>query len=36
VLARVGVFGSVRWGALAHEVLLGKSLVLLLGGLVSV
>ena len=34
VLARVGALGSVRWGALAHEVLLGKSLVLLLGGLV--
>jgi hypothetical protein len=33
VLARVGALGSVRWGALAHEVLLGKSLVLLLGGL---
>ena len=34
LLARVGTRGTVRWGAVAHEVFLGKSLVLLLGGLV--
>jgi hypothetical protein len=34
LLARLGKLGSVRWGAVAHEVLLGKTLVLLLGGLV--
>lgn len=34
VLARMGgQFGSVRWGALAHEIFLGKSMVLLGGGL---
>lgn len=34
VLARKGVPGKpVAWGALAHEVMLGKSIVLLLGGL---
>lgn len=33
LLARVGAMGAVRWGAVAHEVLLGKSVVLLLGGL---
>ncbi|MCU0803529.1 MAG: sodium-dependent bicarbonate transport family permease [Burkholderiales bacterium] len=34
VLARRGAPGKpVAWGALAHEVLLGKSIVLLLGGL---
>jgi len=34
LLARLGTGGAVRWGAVAHEVLLGKSVVLLLGGLV--
>ena len=34
LLARLGTLGAVRWGAVAHEVLLGKSLVLLLGGIV--
>ena len=33
LLARQGTLGSVRWRAVAHEVLLGKTLVLLLGGL---
>ncbi len=33
LLARMGTLGTVRWGAVAHEVLLGKSIVLLLGGL---
>lgn len=34
VLARMGGdFRSVRWGALAHEIFLGKSMVLLGGGL---
>jgi len=33
LLARLGTLGEVRWGAVAHEVLLGKSVVLLLGGL---
>lgn len=33
VLARLGAQGQVAWGRLAHEVLLGKSMVLLLGGL---
>ena len=33
LLARLGALGSVRWGEVAHEVLLGKSVVLLLGGL---
>jgi len=33
LLARVGAMRAVRWGAVAHEVLLGKSVVLLLGGL---
>jgi uncharacterized protein len=32
LLAR-GIGGGTRWGALAHEVLLGKSILLLLGGL---
>jgi hypothetical protein len=34
LLARLGTLDSVRWGAVAHEVLLGKSVVLLLGGLI--
>ncbi|HNQ49686.1 sodium-dependent bicarbonate transport family permease [Hydrogenophilus thermoluteolus] len=34
VLARMGNLQTVRWGPLAHEVLLGKSIVLLAGGLV--
>lgn len=33
LLARLGALDSVRWGEVAHEVLLGKSVVLLLGGL---
>jgi hypothetical protein len=33
LLARLGTLKAVRWGAVAHEVLLGKSIVLLLGGL---
>jgi hypothetical protein len=33
LLARMGTIGQVRWGAVAHEVLLGKSVVLLVGGL---
>jgi hypothetical protein len=33
LLARMGKLEAVRWRAVAHEVLLGKSLVLLLGGL---
>jgi hypothetical protein len=33
LLARAGALGSVRWVPVAHEVLLGKSVVLLLGGL---
>ena len=33
LLARLGTLGQVRWGAVAHEVLLGKSVVLLVGGL---
>ncbi len=33
LLARMGTLASVRWRAVAHEVLLGKTLVLLLGGL---
>ena len=32
LLAR-GISGGTKWGALAHEVILGKSVVLLLGGL---
>ena len=34
LLARLGTRDRVRWGAVANEVLLGKSVVLLLGGLV--
>jgi hypothetical protein len=34
LLARMGNLQTVRWGPLAHEVLLGKSIVLLAGGLV--
>jgi hypothetical protein len=34
LLARVGAGGPVRWGAIAHEAFLGKSTVLLIGGLV--
>ena len=33
VLARMGAARSVAWGALAHEVMFGKSVLLLLGGL---
>jgi hypothetical protein len=33
LLARLGTLHSVRWRAVAHEVFLGKSVVLLLGGL---
>ncbi len=33
LLARIGAIGAVRWRAVAHEVLLGRSVVLLLGGL---
>lgn len=33
LLARAGAGGPVRWGAIAHEAFLGKSTVLLLGGL---
>ncbi|MFN0317706.1 MAG: sodium-dependent bicarbonate transport family permease [Burkholderiales bacterium] len=33
LLARLGTLASVRWGAVAREVMLGKSVVLLLGGL---
>jgi hypothetical protein len=33
VLARLGVAQRIAWGALAHEVLFGKSVLLLLGGL---
>jgi hypothetical protein len=33
LLARLDRLGSVRWGALGHEVLLGKSVLLLGGGL---
>lgn len=34
LLARMGAaHGQIRWGALAHEVFLGKSIYLLLGGL---
>ena len=34
LLARLGDGQQLRWGQLAHEVFLGKSMVLLLGGLV--
>jgi hypothetical protein len=34
LLARLGSSRQVRWGDLAHEVLLGKSVVLLVGGIV--
>ena len=34
LLARAGSLATVRWRDVAHEVLLGKSVVLLLGGLV--
>ncbi len=34
LLARLGALGAVRWRDVAHEVLLGKSVVLLLGGLI--
>ncbi|MFN7536647.1 MAG: sodium-dependent bicarbonate transport family permease [Burkholderiales bacterium] len=34
LLARLGSSSQVRWGELAHEVLLGKSVVLLVGGIV--
>jgi hypothetical protein len=34
LLARLGSSRQVRWGELAHEVLLGKSVVLLVGGIV--
>jgi hypothetical protein len=34
MIARAGARGGVEWGALAREVVLGKSIVLLLGGLV--
>lgn len=34
LLARLGTPGKVRWSQVAHEVFLGKSVVLLLGGLV--
>lgn len=34
LLARLGDRQQLRWGQLAHEVFLGKSMVLLLGGLV--
>jgi hypothetical protein len=33
LIAKLGVGGGVRWGALAHEVFLGRSIVLLTGGL---
>jgi uncharacterized protein len=33
LLARLDRLGSVRWGALAHEVFFGKSVLLLAGGL---
>ena len=33
LIAKLGAGGGVRWGALAHEVLLGRSIVLLAGGL---
>ena len=33
MLAKLGAQGVVRWGALAHEVFLGRSIVLLTGGL---
>ncbi len=31
--AETGAFAGVKWGALAHEVLLGRSVLLLLGGI---
>lgn len=34
VLARSSNLGSIRWGALAHEVFCGKSVLLLVGGIV--
>ncbi len=34
VLARAGASQRVAWGALAHEVIFGKSVLLLLGGLI--
>ena len=34
LLARLGSSRQVRWGELAHEVLLGKSVVLLVGGII--
>lgn len=33
LIAKLGSGGGVRWGALAHEVFLGRSIVLLTGGL---
>ncbi len=33
LIAKLGAGGGIRWGALAHEVLLGRSIVLLTGGL---
>lgn len=33
LIAKLGAAGGVRWGALAHEVFLGRSIVLLTGGL---
>ncbi len=33
LIAKLGAGGGVRWGALAHEVFLGRSIVLLTGGL---
>jgi len=33
LIAKLGSSGGVRWGALAHEVFLGRSIVLLTGGL---
>lgn len=33
LIAKLGSAGGVRWGALAHEVFLGRSIVLLTGGL---
>ena len=33
LLARLGTLQAVRWGAVLHEVMFGKTLVLLLGGL---
>lgn len=33
LIAKLGAGGGIRWGALAHEVFLGRSIVLLTGGL---